>query len=354
VFDKQLLDADQRAPGRLSRRTLVLGAAGVIALREQSWGRRAAGCGGSPAATLAPKAESGTTAIANVAGYRQLKDPCVVWDGSAWHRYGTGWMLGAAAPIVFHARADSATGAFTMGARITLDGVSGGGVAAPGVVVDDGVFHMFVQTEFRALGGGIEHLVSTDGDSFVRTDTAITADVSLGEATVYDAQPCVIGGQRYLAYAAEPTVSHSELHLARSTGPWSGPWVRLGAIVRQSDVVFQNRVGCPGYEWGLEGPQLVELPSGQVLLMGVCFVGGLDKGRRQRVFVAIASALEGPYDVLGTPFDPRFDVWATGENGHPGAALVGDSVVVVYQRRQGAGAPWSLGTATIRLDSLRR
>ena len=33
-------------------------------------------------------------------------------------------------------------------------------------------------------------------------------------------------------------------------------------------------MGRPGYEWGLEGPQLVELPSGDVMLVAVCFLGG--------------------------------------------------------------------------------
>ena len=283
-----------------------------------------------------------------------MKDPSLAFDGSAWHLFGTGWTSAGAPPDVFHAASGSADGPYVMGMPSVLHGVSGGGVAAPGVIVENGIFHMFMQTEFEVLGGRIEHLVSADGDAFERTDTSLVPDGAIGEASIYDAQPCLIRGERYLAYAAASRVGRTELHLARSSGGWQGPWVRLGAIVRQSDVPFQSMAGCSGYEWGLEGPQLLELPGEGVMLMGVCFLSGDRKGHRQRAFIATAAQPAGPYRVLGTPFDPRLDGWATGENGHATAAVVGDTILVIYQGRQGAGQRWSLGASRIpvaRLES---
>ena len=343
MFNKQHLGADRG--WSVSRRALVLGVVGTVVLQRGLGSARAVqGCGGSPAFTPALAATKRGRSIVDVADYLQLKDPCLVSDGSTWHLYGTGWKVGVSAAVVFHATAETATGPFTMCAPCAIEGVSGRGVAAPGVVFDDGVFHMFLQTEFQALHGTIEHLTSKDGAKFDRVGTALAADASLGEAVIYDAQPCVIGGLRYVAYAAAARVGDTELHLARSSGGWSGPRVRLGPIVRQSEVMFQGLVGCAGFEWGLEGPQLVELPNGQVLLFGVCFLGGRDSGHRQRVFAAVSLGPMGPYRVLGVPFDPQLDTWATGENGHPGAALDGDTIVVVYQGRQvpGRDGPWAL------------
>jgi hypothetical protein len=352
VLNKQHLVGEGRSPASVSRRALLVGAVGIALLQRGSREAQAtAACRPSPATGLQFVSGARSEPIPNTDGYRQLKDPCVVSDGQTWHLYGTGWTVGDSAAVIFHAQSDSATGPFTMNAPCSLQGVFGGGVGAPGVIVEDGVFHMFIQTEFKRRHGTLEHLVSTDGDSFVWADTALTADLSLGEAVIYDAQPCTIGGIRYVAYAAGTHVGQTELHLARSEGSWSGPWMRLGPILRQSDIVFQNRFGCAGYEWGLEGPQLVELPTGQVLLFGVCFLAGPKNGHRQRVFAARAPGPMGPYEVLGTPFDPRTDSWAQGENGHPGAILTGDSVAVFYQGRDGAGKRWKVGTTTMQLTS---
>ena len=354
MLSKQHLGADRRASLPLSRRRFLIGAAGFLVVQSRSWETGAAACGVASTSMTTLVAGPGTPPIVDTSGYAQLKDPSVAFDGTTWHLHGTGWKVGSLEPVIFHARADSAAGPFTMGEPSAIEGVSGSGVAAPGVVFEDGLFHLFVQTEFQVMSGRIEHAVSADGDRFTHTDTSLVADPMVGEAVIYDAQPCVIGGQRYLAYAAATKVGETELHLARSTGTWSGPWERLGPIVRQSHVALQNPISCPGYEWGLEGPQLIELPGGEVLLLGVCFLGGRGNGRQQRVFVAIAPGPLGPFEVLGVPFEPRFDLWARGENGHPGAVLIGDDVVVFYQGRHGPGEPWTLGTATIALDSIRR
>jgi len=322
-------------------------------LVAQSGSTVGAACADSPEPTVEFDARPGVPVIFGAEEYRELKDPSVTFDGSRWHLYGTGWMNDSSAAVVFHATSQSPSGPYRMRRPVVLEGALGRGVAAPGVLVDEGVLHLFIQTEFQELGGTIEHFVSNDGDTFEPAGTALFADPRLGEACIYDAQPAGVDGRRYLAYASAERVGQTQLHLARAAD-WSGPWERLGPIVERSDVVFQTQAGCLGYEWGLEGPQLVELPSGQVMLIGVCFLPGRDSGRRQRVFVATAPSVTGPYEVLGTPFDPALDTWAAGENGHATAVVAGDHVVVIYQRRQGAGQPWWLGTSTIPLHALAR
>jgi len=275
-----------------------------------------------------------------------------VFDGRVWHLFGSVWADGVDGCSILHAQADAIGGPYTTAEQVTLVGVTGPQVSAPGVIHDGALFHMFVQTAFSKFGGTIEHLVSVDGVSFDRVDTALTSEPAVGESCIYDPQPAIINGDFYLAYAAATTLGQPELHLCRSSsGTWNGPWERLGPILHQTDVAFHNKLGCWGYEWGLEGPQLLQLATGQVLLIGVCFLADGRVGTRQRVFVAIADTPLGPYRVLGTMLDPAPDSWERGENGHAGAAIVDGHVMVVYQARRGAGTPWSCGVAELILPT---
>jgi hypothetical protein len=107
------------------------------------------------------------------------------------------------------------------------------------------------------------------------------------------------------------------------------------------DVPFHNRRGCEGYEWGLEGGQLAELPDGRSLLLGVCFLPVGAFGARQRVFVAVADRPTGPYTLVGPAIDP-VAYGRPGENGH-GAVVVHDGRVYLYfQHRDGDGLPWDV------------
>ena len=326
-------------------------------LRGRSWeetaaaaaGQRRLGCTGNPPPTRTFETRRhGPLVIAS--DVRQVKDPCPVFDGRSWHLFGSVWTTGVDGCAILHAQADSIEGPYVQPEAVVLVGVSGPQVAAPGVIHDGVLFHMFVQTAFSKFGGTIEHLVSVDGVRFDRADTALTSDPAAGESCIYDPQPAIINGDLYLAFAAATTLGQPELHVCRSSsGTWNGPWERLGPIVRQTDVPFHNKVGCWRYEWGLEGPQLVQLPTGDVLLLGVCFLGDGRVGTRQRVFVAVAESLLGPYRMLGTMLDPGPDQWERGENGHAGAAMVDGRLMVVYQARAGAGKAWSCGVAELVL-----
>jgi len=113
-----------------------------------------------------------------------------------------------------------------------------------------------------------------------------------------------------------------------------------------ADVDTHNQIGDADYEWGLEGPHLLELPDGRCLLTAVCFLAAKPRGQRQRVLLGVAEEAEGPYDVIGPvilPAGPR----ETGENGHGTAVIENGAVHVVYQERSGARRPWRFRRAAI-------
>jgi hypothetical protein len=243
-------------------------------------------------------------------------------------------------------------------------------MAAPGLVFDDGTLHMFVQTDFLAVGGKLEHLVSADGGvRFERVDTALSADAACGEAGMFDAHPCVVDGSKFLVYTAmgedltglrwDPmsyaaTTRGPDIYLARSeSDSWDGPWRRLGPIMRQEDVPFHAPPGDENYEWGLEGPQLVELADGRVLLLAVCFVRHHPRGSRQRLYVAVADTAAGPYSVIGMPLQPGFAAWESGEVGHGAFQLDGDKLWLFYQARSRDVRPLDQGEARWRYGAAR-
>ena len=280
--------------------------------------------------------------------YPDVKDPSPVFDGTGWHLFGTGCGLAGGSEIL-HSTASAVTGPWHEEPSPVLHGVDMVRYpCAPGVVAEGSRLHLFLQHEFNVLGGHIEHLVSDDdGTSFHRAGTAVRSDAVSGEAVVYDGDAAQIGGNRYLAYAAMSVVGQPDLYLARSrTGSWDGPWDRLGCILDHARVPCHNQVGVADYEWGLEGPQLLELPSGGVLLTAVCFLPDRAPGHRQRLLLAVAKEPTGPYVVLGAAVEPS-GPGGSGENGH-GTAVLGDDGLIhfLYQERAGDGLPWRILRAT--------
>jgi hypothetical protein len=281
--------------------------------------------------------------------YAALKDPCPVRLGGRWHLFGTAVHDGYRYEIL-HATAPGPAGPWRLHPPATLSKVTGACVAAPGVIADGERLHMFVQTDYNVFGGRIEHLVSDDGGaSFIHHDTALTSLPGTAEAGVYDPHPAEVGGQRYLVYSGFAVVGRPDVFLARSvSGDWAGPWERLGLILHHAQVPDHNQHDDPGYEWGLEGAQLVELPDGRVLLNAVCFLAAADAGNRQRVFFALADAPGGPYEVLGSALDPAE---GAGEIGHATVVVHDGALTLFFQERTPDG-PWRYGVASAALNTV--
>ncbi len=286
--------------------------------------------------------------------YPDLKDPSPAFDGTRWHLFGTGCRPDGP-PELLHCTAPAVGGPWTEAPPPRLRGVDGIRYqCAPGVVAEGHRLHLFLQHHFNVLGGDIEHLVSDDGGAtFVGAGVALRSDARRGEAGVYDPDAAEIDGERYLAYAAMTVVGQPDLYLARSrSGGCEGPWSRLGCILDHAQVPCHNQLGAADYEWGLEGPQLLALPDGGVLLTAVCFLPDRPRGHRQRLLLAVAEEASGPYVVLGAAVEPSGPGGA-GENGHGTAVLDRDGLIhVVYQERAGDGLPWRIMRATMEPDAV--
>lgn len=281
-----------------------------------------------------------------------LKDPCPVFDGEIWHIFGSTGNVRNEAWKILHATAPELTGPWTEHLPIKLD-IEGSGVAAPGVIFEDGVFHLFIQTEFMKSGGICEHAVSNDGFTWVVLQPAFSALIGTMEDGIYDPHPAIIAGRRYIVYSGMPPfqrVPQPDIYLVRSqSNSWFGPWKRLGKILDHNELPHHNAREDPNYEWGIEGAQLVELPDGRVLLNATCFLPEGARGSRQRVFFAISDRVEGPYKSVGPVLDPG----EAGENGHSTAFVVGNELTLFYQsRRATTNHLWRYGIAKYDLANL--
>ncbi len=286
--------------------------------------------------------------------YRDIKDPCPVFDGEKWHIYGSGGDSTKEIWNICHATAKSINGPWQEqeSAKLALEGKH---VAAPGVIYDiqEKVFHMFVQTDFLALNSKIYHLISSDGQRFNNFGVVLESVFGTSQACIYDPHPAIINGKKYITYAGTKNIGQPDIYLAKSiSNSWYGPWKKMGKILSQEEVGHHNQLGDPFYEWGLEGPQLVELPNGKVLLNAVCFLPNLERGNRQRVFFALADKVIGPYKSLGVVLDPKEDIFKKGENGHAAGIVLGNNLELFYQVRAGEGQPWKYAQAKIDLSHL--
>ncbi len=279
-----------------------------------------------------------------------LKDPCPVFDGETWHVFGSSGTVRTETWTILHATAPDLYGPWTEHEPITLP-ISGSGIAAPGVIHDGGVFHMFVQTEFKLPGGRCEHAISVDGFNWQMQPAALTALPGTDEDGIYDPHPALINGVRYIVYSGMPAftrVPQPDIFLARSmSDSWFGPWKRMGKILDHNDLPHHNSREHPDYEWGIEGAQLVELPDGRVLLNATCFLPEGPRGSRQRVFFAIADKVDGPYHTLGPVLEPE----EAGENGHSTVLVNDRELTLFYQsRRVTTDHRWRFGIAKYDLS----
>jgi hypothetical protein len=297
--------------------------------------------------------------------YWDTKDPCPVFDGRMWHIFGSGGRSGDEIWHILHAVAPKPEGPWIEQEASILEVVQGPHVAAPGVIYDaeTNLFHMFIQREFMQLGGTIEHLVSADGNRFRFSDTSLTSLPlpNSMEAGIYDPHPALIKGKKYFVYSGMERVTRPDLCVAESeSGTWEGPWKRLGTIVAHEDIFHHNQHTHEDYEWGLEGSQLIELPSGNILLNAVCFLPEGRRGERQRVFFAAAKDVKGPYHTMGPIIEPfgekdQEENWESGENGHAAAVIHGEFLYLYYQSRAfSARSRWCYGLAVFKVDEIEK
>jgi hypothetical protein len=292
--------------------------------------------------------------------FRDTKDPCPVFDGKLWHLYGSGGSVVEEVWHILHATAPEISGPWELRDNVKLIGVSGPHVAAPSIMFDqqEKLFHMFVQTDFLRIGGTIEHLTSSDGITFTHVDTALESISLSAESGIYDPHMTIIGGQKYLSYSAMFVVGYPEIYLAKSTtNTWYGPWERLGRIMDHSSVPIHNNPDHPDYEWGLEGSQLIELPNGNVVMNAVCFLPEGVGGTRQRIFLAVAKKVNGPYKTIGAFIEPKKSGYDSGENGHACALVYNGIFYIFYQARVWGNVvhhpPWRYCLGTMNINDLQ-
>jgi hypothetical protein len=304
--------------------------------------------------------------------FKDVKDPCPVFDGSIWHIFGSGGTVVTETWKILHATAPGIMGPWSEQEPCNLVGVAGDHVAAPGVVYDEAEkkFHMFVQTDFLATNGTVEHLTSTDGHTFTKEETAIVPIPDTGEAGIYDPHPAVIKGEKYIVYSGTPRVSdvgggkfvsQPDIYLVKSeNGSWNGPWKRLGKILDHEEIAaHHNQRLDVNYEWGIEGPQLIELPNGKVLLNATSFLPDKLFGTRQRTFFAVGDTPMGPFISRGPVIHADLQPWESGENGHSAGVIWNGELVLFYQARSIKETTnvhlndWRYGIATFDLSNFR-
>jgi hypothetical protein len=301
--------------------------------------------------------------------FKDAKDPCIAFDGTCWHIYGSGGNVREEEWRILHATAPDIEGPWTEQEPAVLIGVGGPHVAAPSVIYDprDKLFHMAVQKDFTAIGGSIEYLVSGDSKIFTRMGTLLNPLSNTSEAGLYDPHVSFVGENKYLVYAGipavmtyeRPFVPQPDIYLAESeSNLWAGPWKRLQKILDHDHIAWHhNKREHPDYEWGIEGPQIVELPNGKILLNATCFIEEGRRGTRQRVFFAIADRIEGPYESLGPVLSERDTEWESGENGHA-TIFIKDGIIHLFYQGRSQSKPdpidnnWQYGVAMFDIDDV--
>jgi predicted GH43/DUF377 family glycosyl hydrolase len=303
--------------------------------------------------------------------FKEIKDPCILHDGKIWHIYGTAVPKLTGGLSIFHATAPNPEGPWVEMRSAHLDRIKTPHIAAPGVIYDqiDGHFHMSLQEDFTSLGGKIDYFASADGHKFTFVSTILEPIPHSSESGLYDPHFFSLENEKYLVYAGMPTyidrskpfIPQPDIYLAKSeTGLWIGPWERLGKILDHDDIHWHhNKRDHPDYEWGIEGPQIVELPNGKFLLNATCFLGTGKRGHRQRVFFAIADTVTGPYRTLGPVLNENLEPWESGENGHATVHLDTEKEILYlfYQARPGTEENniglWNYGIAVFDLNDLK-
>lgn len=251
---------------------------------------------------------------------------------------------------------------------VEFTNLAGPQLCAPAVTyqIIDGLpqWEMYIQTACFEEDGRIVYATSTDGQTFIghpqplvtREDVAPTNhpvvgvyDVGVSEIKLEDQELiCMLYSGYRKVGCGDIYASYKKKH--DTTASWS----KGQRLIAQEEVPFHNRPDYEHFEWGLEGAKLIQVADDCFLIIGVCFMPKPDGflGTRQRVFMAAATSLNGPFQPIGLPFLPVSVNNQTGENGHPDTLIEGETLWVIYQERTGDGRPWHLRTAAFNLPAL--
>jgi hypothetical protein len=283
---------------------------------------------------------------------RGVKDPCVVrlpsgeymmyasLPPSSWDGWGVGRFT-----------ATHPGGPWTELGPAKIYGIEGAEVCAPSVVVEekDGapLYKMYVQTTCFSEEGVIALAVSRDGENFYPGNPTVVMSAD----DVKDAPHKVVGlydvalsdvtrqGKTYecMTFSGYRRLGCGDIFMSmREKNGKDDAWSPPKPVLLQENVPVHNKPGSSDFEWGLEGAKIVQLAEDVYVMVGVCFLSGADlpRGTRQRVFMAAASAPDGPFHFMKLAIAPAFQ--AGGENGHPDTLDLGNGRLgILYQERRG-------------------
>jgi hypothetical protein len=293
--------------------------------------------------------------------YCGQKDPSVAFDpkNKLWHLYFTNTHSGQG--CVGHLTSKNIEGKWQEEKPLDLGEFNRCGVEAPGVDFSNGRMHLYIQETHDSPNGNIYWGNSEDGYNFEMKGVALTSDEGTREAGIYDAAIKTINSVAYLLYSAFPFPYvdddgnrfdgiHGDIALARSLegSNYGSAWEKLGCIISHEDVPFHNQHDDPNREWGLEGGDLLELKDGSVLLIGVCFLKYAEPCHRQRIFVAHAKNMVGPFRIIGLLTNPCND-WGARENGHPCMVKQNGRIYIFTQVLT---SDWRLGLLSVDEEEL--
>ncbi len=292
----------------------------------------------------------------------QLKDGCYMMFASIGNSLRQEWLVGR------FIAADLA-GQWQELEPVKFVDIAGPQLCAPAVtyqvVANQEVYGMYIQSACFEENGSILYAQSSDGQTFVgqpqplvtrdlvnSSDKPIVGvyDVGISEIKVNDEELiCML-------YSGYRSVGCGDIYLSYRNKKQSViEWTRGERLLAQEEVPFHNRPDYEFFEWGLEGAKMIQLADDCFLIIGVCFMPKSNEhlGTRQRVFMAAATTMNGPYQPIGFPFVPSDEENHRGENGHPDTIIEGQSLQVIYQERGGKDQPWYLRFGSFDLTLLK-
>jgi hypothetical protein len=297
--------------------------------------------------------------------YPEIKDPSVAFANGKWYMYASIGRSDIQQWIVGRFVADDPNGVWEEIEPVSFVGIAGPQLCAPAVMFEgpDNTesWKMYIQTACFEENGVIAEATSKDGKVFSSMHASLITKQHISEnkhtvVGVYDAgiSTVTLDGVDYevMIFSGYRQVGSGDIYLTwKKRDDLYSNWVKPRLILDQEDVPFHNKPGSEFFEWGLEGGKILQVRENMFILVGVCFLPlprGYE-GKRQRVFMAASSSLDGPYIPLGTPFPPQQYNKGMGEHGHPDSFVFEDKLIVIFQEREMDGKPWHLRIATFDL-----